>query len=269
MNTSIRFSVSLALSLSAMVLVAGCGGGGGAGGSTQTDSTGKTISHDDLANMFIDKFNLEASDPHATLYHWEKKDTQQFDYIVVNVDKSQNKDWTEEYNAINIGAWTPGMNAHDYVAQNSDKVVDVKLISLYDAFNPSLFRAADGREFEETSATSKDLEKVMAYKQQFKMESVTEKLRSEFGLSAARSMQIARLATKLASAPRASMTDKDYDAFSKEIIGSSITEFKAAAQSAARGDSQTMNSLIDKAAQVNGIGPEHVNQILNALYNEQ
>jgi hypothetical protein len=91
-------------------------------------------------------------------------------------------------------------------------------------------------------------------------------LKAQFGLSDERSREVARLAVQLAGTNKKAMTDKDYDAFSKELLGTTIGKFQSAMKAAREGNAASMNSIIETAAQVNGVGPEHMNQIMNGLF---
>lgn len=111
------------------------------------------------------------------------------------------------------------------------------------------------------TSTPKDLTKLSAEKQMHIVQLGAEKLQTKLGLSADRSMQLAKLALQMAKTPKSSLTKADYNSFAKEILGSSADDIAAA-----QGDSAKMDQLIDRAAAVNGIGPEHARQIMN-LFN--
>ncbi len=113
--------------------------------------------------------------------------------------------------------------------------------------------------------TQKDLTKMTAQKQAAVVAYSAEKLQMDLGLSAERSTLLAKLAVQMAKTPKASLTVKDYDNFAKTIFGSTAGEFQSAFAKDAQGDSAMLNQLIDRAANVNGIGPEHARQIMKML----
>lgn len=236
------------LSLALATLVSACGGGGG--GSTSTG--GVYYTHEQLAQAFVDRAYGDAGID-ATLV---KANTLQYDYIVI-----YDHDYGS-YDAYYIGDYKVGQNVSDYIwAHNSQNYYDLDSIggNQYQDYYT-------GVTFEETSASSKDLQKLAAVKQELSVQKSAKNLKAEFGLSDSRSREVARLAVQLSNTNRKSMTDKDYDAFSKELLGTSIGKFQSAMKAAKEGNTASMNSIIDTAAKVNGVGPEHMNQIMNGLF---
>ena len=121
--------------------------------------------------------------------------------------------------------------------------------------------------YEETGASSKDLQKLAAFKQTLQVQHSAQTLKARFGLSDDRSNEVARLAVQLAKTPARSMTDADYDSFSREITGTSFKKLSAAMKASREGNTKSLNDIIDTAAKVNGVGPEHMNAILKELTN--
>ena len=239
-----------ALALGLVALVTACGGGGGGGGSTSTG--GVYYTHAQLAQAFVDRAYGDAGIDAKLV----KTDTLQYDYIVV-----YDYDY-KTYDAYYIGGYTVGQNVKNYInAYNSKNYYDLDYIggNQYQDYYTGLT-------FEEGSASSKDLAKLASFKQALAVDKSASKIAASFGLSDERSHEVAKLAVQLATADKKSMTDKDYDNFSKELLGSSITSFKAAMQKSAEGDARDLSNLIDKAAAVNGVGPEHMNEIVSGLF---
>ncbi|HVK60514.1 MAG TPA: hypothetical protein VM432_03140 [Bdellovibrionales bacterium] len=121
--------------------------------------------------------------------------------------------------------------------------------------------------YEETGATSKDLAKIQGMKQSAQIDRAAKSISLEFGLSQERSRELARISVKLANSPKRGMTPADYSALSKEVFGSSAEAINTAMAKAAQGDSEELNQVIERAAVVNGIGPEHARDILSQLIN--
>jgi hypothetical protein len=234
--------------LTAAVLVAACGGGSGG-----TSTGGVYYNHDQLAAEFVDRAWGDA----GLDLSLAKSTTLQYDYIVV-----YDYDY-DTYDAYYIGGWTVGMNVGNYINANSSRhYYDLDYLggNQYEDWYTGLV-------FEEGTPSSKDLVKVAAFKQEVRVRTSAKKIQTEFGLSEARSREVAKLAVQLADAPKASMTNQDYDNFSKELLGSSITQFNSAMKKSVEGDATALNGLLDKAAKVNGVGPEHMNKIVSGLFN--
>jgi len=257
--------ITLAVLSAAAVTACGGGGGGGGGstgggctsgcgGGTPTTPTTPYYTHAQLAEKFIDYAWTDASID-ATIV---KTNTLQSNYIVVyDYD-------LKTYDAYWLGGYNPGQDVYDYITYNNDRMyydLDYNGGNVYEDY-------WTGVQFEETTATSKDLAKVAAIKEGVRLKKSADALKAEFGFSEKRSVEIARMAQKLASAPKASMTEKDYDAFAKELLGSSVNQFKSAITKSMQGSSQDLNKLVDQAAKVNGVGPEHMNKIVNGLFQE-
>ena len=261
------------LALMATTLLAACGGGGGGGtgggtvgggtgggctvscggGSTGGGTGGGTTyyTHSELAAKFVDY----AWDDASLDLSLAKTTTLQNNYIVV-----YDYDY-DTYDAYYIGAWTPTQDVGSYIDLYSDMMyydLDYLGGNLYEDWYT-------GVQFEEGSATSKDLAKLAAFRQHIQLKKATSNIQAQFGLSEERSQSVAKLAVQLAKTPKASMTTQDYDNFSQELLGSSITEFQKATKQSFEGDSSKLQDLMSKAAQVNGVGPEQMSKIMVEL----
>ena len=225
-----------------MCALTACGGGGGSGG--------YYYDHSQLATEFVNHAYTDAG-VNLTLV---KTNTFQNGYIVV--------DNYGTFEAYYIDGWSVGVDISNYVNSGA-----ANIYSGLDYIGANQYQDPyTGIVFEETTGSSKDLEKLAALKEEFNVQASAEHIKNQFGLSVERSHQVARLAVQLKNTPKASMTDADYDNFSKELIGSSITSVKAALQKQSQGDATDLNSLIAKAAQTNGVGPEHMSKIVNDLF---
>lgn len=227
-----------------------CGGGGG--GSTSTG--GVYYTHAQLAQEFVNRAYADA----GLDLDLVKSNTLQTDYIVV-----YDADYGT-YDAYDLSGYNVGDNILDFVNANEDWFY-YDLVPYTDGTYKDPYT---GTFFEEHSATSKDLEKMAALKQELLVKKSADKVAASFGLSAERSREVARLAVQLKQSPKASMTDADYDQFSKEILGSSLSDVKAAASAQAAGNNAAMEAVLDKAAEVNGVGPEHMNKIISGLFQQ-
>lgn len=236
---------------SVVALFAACGGGGGGGGSTSTG--GVYYTHEQLAQAFVNRAYGDAGLDLKLV----KTNTLQSNYIVVHDQRY------DTYDAYYIGNYNVGENIASYIDRNESKMYyDLDYVggNMYEDWYTGLH-------FEETSATSKDLEKAAAFKQGLRVKKSADALKAEFGLSEQRANEVARLAVYVAD-NKAKMKDKDFDAFSAQLLGSSITQAKAAHKAQVEGNSKPMADLIAKAAKVNGVGPEHASQIIDELFSK-
>ncbi|QDK46342.1 hypothetical protein DOM22_14790 [Bdellovibrio sp. ZAP7] len=245
MNASkiLKTAMSLGLVTATTVAISACGGGGGGGGSVSTGNVYYT--HDELAREFVKRAYTDAG-VNLTLV---KSTTNSAGYIVV--------DYHGNTQAVFIDDWAVGQDISSYIY--SQKWYDVNYIG------NGYYQDAAGYVYEETATSSKDLAKVTAMKQAMDINESAKGIQAQFGLSAERSTTLARLAVQLKNNPKSSMTDADYDAYTKEIIGSSYGQLKAAMVKQSQGDYSDVNALVEKAAQANGVGPEQVSQILMSL----
>ena len=228
------------LTLSSIVLV-GCHGG------THTYSPSKY----DLATDFVDNLTF---DPAALDYFLlEKTYTYQGGgWIVVEADDGF------DY-AIDIYSYLRDSYAYD-LDYFDDFAVDVWSIG------GGLWEDIDGNLYDEKSGSNKDLEKVAAQMEKLQVEAVGEGIAAKFGLSVERGQDMARIAQnwKKASATRA-MTDADSDALSNELFGFDLSAGLKAIEELKSGDGESLNNLIEKAAEVNGVTPEHLNEVLTTI----
>ncbi len=263
-------------SLLALTLV-GCNGGGNGGG-----APGYT--HNDLAKKFVQELNLD-SEFNVELV---KKSTLQSDFIVIY------DPYTDSYDAIDIQNYDPALdNAADfYFDSANNNYFDLDVIpghyevdyeyefvgydidgyAVYDwvpveVWVPVRYRDRyTGVTFEKTAATAKDLAKVAALKEVAEIEKSAKFLSSEFGLSLERSKEVSRLASHWKKASKKGLSASEQDLFSTELLGFSITKGMNAAKAAAEGDSSQLSNLIDSAAEVNKITPEHASQLMTKIF---
>lgn len=232
------------LALASATLLAACGGGGGS-----TSTGGTYYTHEQLAAEFVERAYGDANIDAKLV----KTNTQQYNYIVVyDYD-------LDSYDAYWIGGYNVGENIYDYISRNNSKMFyDLDYIgsNLYQDYY-------SGTTFEETSASSKDLGKLAAIKQQLRIKKSADKLKAQYGLSDESANKAARIAVSVASNPN--MNKRSLDNAAKELTGATITEFQAAMKKSAQGDSKALSNLIDSAAKMNGVGPEHMNQILEGM----
>jgi hypothetical protein len=231
--------------LSTLVLV-GCHGGSHDGGSYTPAPTKFELAEDFVDNLTFDPAAFGS-------FFLEKTYTYQGGgWIVVEADDGY------DY-AVDIYSYIRDAYAYD-LDYFDDYAIDVWYAGA------GYWEDIDGNLFEEGTGSEKDLEKVAAQMEKLQVEAVGEGIAAKFGLSVERGQEMARIAQnwKKASATR-TMTDADADALSSELFGFDLTAGLKAIEGLKSGDSESLNNLIEKAAEVNGVTPEHLNQVLTTI----
>ncbi len=120
-----------------------------------------------------------------------------------------------------------------------------------------------GMVFEEAEPSEKDLEKLAAFQEALQIETMSEKLSAEFGLSEERSHEVSSLILYFNKKARSA---EDYDVFFEKLIGMKANEAmeKMRAYLDER-DEASFEDLIDRASQVNDLAPEHVRQLVEEI----
>jgi hypothetical protein len=120
--------------------------------------------------------------------------------------------------------------------------------------------------FETSIDKFKDLEKMGALKEAFKVSELGKKLSSEYGLSEERGIKIAKMTSEWNKVgKRRELTASDADSFSKELIGINLNDALEAFKKSSTGDQDAMSNLVDAAANANGTSPEHMNALISDL----
>lgn len=273
---------NLALFILLAIFVFSCRSGGNGGG-----APGYT--HNQLAETFVARLNLDY-DFNVTLV---KSSTLQEDYIVIY------DPYTGTYDAIDIRYYNPSYDnaANYYYTYSSNHYfgltrVDAHYeysyetyISGYDYYGYPIYsqelittwvptRYHDyytGVTFEKTNSTPKDLAKMAALKEVAEIEKKAKFLSSSqgLGLSLERAKEVARLMNTWRKSSLKSMTEKELNKYSTELLGFTVSGAKEAMNSSFSGDSTKLNELVNIAAEKNGITPEHATKLLNKAFNIQ
>ena len=121
--------------------------------------------------------------------------------------------------------------------------------------------------FEEATPTSKDLEKMAAFKENLKLNRASKAISSLYGLSEERSFQLSKtvFSWKKVSNQRA-MTKRDLDHLTVEFAGVKASEIVESFKDLAKGDEARFNNLIKRAAEVNEISPESVKTMIQDAF---
>ncbi|MBY0515924.1 MAG: hypothetical protein K2P81_03375 [Bacteriovoracaceae bacterium] len=121
--------------------------------------------------------------------------------------------------------------------------------------------------FEESSMSSKDLEKRAAATERYLVGEMGKQISAHFGLSQERALKVAKVSNlwRKYSSTRA-ITDEDANAFSEALIGVNLKEVERAVKESMKGETSSLNALLQQAAVVNGTSPENVSRIMNQVF---
>lgn len=119
----------------------------------------------------------------------------------------------------------------------------------------------------ETSVTNKDTLKRAAVVEQYLVAEMAQQVKGKFGLSAERSLKIAKAANHFRkySSTRA-LTAEDTNAYASEIMGVDFKSVEKAVESSMKGNVSAFSSVIEKAAEKNGTTPEKMSEIVSSLF---
>lgn len=233
-------------------LVACGGGGSGGGGCTSNCGGGGTHywTHAELANEFVRRVNSEIVNFDIELV---KTYTLRQGYIVVY-------DWDYgTYDAYYVDAFNPAGNVANYF----NAYEDYAYYDLVPEYGGYYWDPISGTRFEKQVATGKNLSKLKALKELVTIKKVSEKLQANYGLSAEKAQDVARFAHKLENSPVGTYNQSDYDAFAKELTGSTISEFQ---KDMKESNMVSLAGRIKTAADTTGMGPEGVNKLINEMF---
>ncbi len=215
------------------------------------------------ANFMV---SLQASSPSST-YSVVKFAQDNADVVVISFGSGP-----VMYAAVDISDYTTGTNANTYamthpvyinLTNNGNGTFSCNAGTCMNASGPT----SSTMVFEKTTTASKDMDKAAAFVESYRVETMAAGLASEFGLSEERSLKVAKLAAswdKLAKTR--ALTNADADMFAQELAGVNFAEINSAEQSVMNGSMTELNSIITKAAVVNGTSSENMSAIMMKLF---
>lgn len=119
----------------------------------------------------------------------------------------------------------------------------------------------------ETSLTNKDTLKRAAVVEQYLVVEMANQVKGKFGLSAERSLKIAKAANHFRKySSKRALTSEDTNSYAVEIIGTDLTSIETAVEQSRKGDVSGFKSVIEKAAEKNGASPEAMTKIVTELF---
>lgn len=239
--------IKSALAVMTVAALSACGGGSG-GGSVSTGGT--YFTHEQLAQEFVRRVNVDVKGYNLTL---AKTNTLQYNYIVV-----YDQDY-KSYDAYWLGNYNPGENLASYLNTYQNKFY-------YDLIPESGNVYQDyvtGIRFEKTTPSAKNLSQMKALAQHLAINKAATSLRAQYGMSEEKAMDTARFAYKIQSSPAGTYNVKDFDAFAKDLTGSSISEFQADFKA---GKVSSLKARIEAAGEITGMGAEGTEKLMKELF---
>lgn len=147
-------------------------------------------------------------------------------------------------------------------AQVNSDLVDYAALPKFDkaqAVSSMALNHADGG--------SVDLEKLAALKEQHYLGAIKNQLSAKFGLSASSAGKIANVVHQFnKTAGSRELTVEDASAFSKNLVGFDMASIEGAVKKSAKGESNDLDLLLDKAAGKLDMSPENFNNMITTIF---
>lgn len=121
--------------------------------------------------------------------------------------------------------------------------------------------------FSSSSLTNKDTLKKVAVVEQYLVVEMAKQVKGKFGLSAERSLKIAKAANHFRKySSKRALTSEDTNAYASEIIGSDFKALEKAYTETLHGNVGAFTSVLETAAEKNGTTPENISVILTKYF---
>ena len=131
------------------------------------------------------------------------------------------------------------------------------------------WKDGQGRLYEKSAATSKDLEKMGAVNETVQIAQSAQFITEQFGLSEVRSTALAKLSLNLGKIQqKRSLTSADYQAVGQELLGTDLAKFAQEYAKNQMGENSSYSELLEQAAQLNDISPEHMQNLIETVVNQ-
>lgn len=242
---------------------------------------GKNYSWSDTAKDLADEINQELGDNGVPVtFEVVKAQTKEYGYIVYKITTPGPE---PIFVAVDIRGFRTGMEIEDFLGLDNIIPFITDLIgtgsSSVGFHVPGMFinLAKEGSNyrysnngvemlFAQDAEGGKDLETVGARIETANVAELSERLVSNYGLSTERAQEVAKLSSsynKLSS--KRSLTETEMNKFSQELVGMNYSTAQSAMEKHFQGDSKEYNTLLQKAANKNGVDPEQVSSIMGEL----
>jgi hypothetical protein len=127
-----------------------------------------------------------------------------------------------------------------------------------------------GFTFSENNAQNKDLDAIASNVETANNAVVTNSIVAQYGLSEDRAQSLADLAVnyaKLRDARR--LTDADKEVFAKKALNVSFNDLQSAYKGSVQGNAGQYNTIINQAAEFNGLSPEKARTLIDSYFTTQ
>ncbi len=119
----------------------------------------------------------------------------------------------------------------------------------------------------ENNQTSKDTLKKSAVVEQYLVVEMAKQVKAKFGLSAERSFKVAKAANHFRKySSKRALTAEDTNAYAEEILGADFNEIQTAYSQSIKGNLSGLNSVLQQAADKNGVSPEKMGEIMTKFF---
>src|SRR5690606_13451960 len=109
--------------------------------------------------------------------------------------------------------------------------------------------------------------KKAAVVEQYLVIEMAKQVKGKFGLSADRSLKGAKAANHFRKQVSVrALTAEDTNAYAKELVGVDFATLGSAYENSLKGDFSNFNSIVDKAAEKNGVSPEKMSDIMAEMF---
>ncbi len=230
----------------ASLLLTACGGGSGS-----ESVTGGHYTHRELAEAFVTRLNrLLGYDVDLV-----KVNTRQYDYIVVYDGD------LDEYTAYDLDYYNVGEDLENYLRRYSDYFYH----DLRDVYgNESLFEdPLTGVRFKIAKTVNHDLGQLNAHVERLKINSVQNRLVTEFGFSQQKAQEVATLAIQFSNTDKDTWTKDEVDEVTRNMLGVSYSEIISASS-----DTKKLVTLWREVASELGVTSSQVMTLASSLFSE-
>lgn len=181
-----------------------------------------------------------------------KEQTTRAGYIIVEQD---GKNYAFKYSRYYFWGISSRNTHLEYYLKSRYQVTDV---------GNGVFRGPLGWLYEENNVNPKDLEKIGSLVEEISKTNMANHLSEKFGLSEDRSYEVAGLLRNWYKVQNnRTMTENDQNAFMKKTLGIDVKELNYATEELKNGNANSFDHIIEKAANVNGLGFEDVKRIID------
>jgi hypothetical protein len=245
-----------------LVLAAACGGGSNPGNGNTFN--GKTYSHQELADLFVQKYNADKTDNYKIQV--AKLNTKQTGYAVVSGFFIKGNVLYFGATAVKVDDFNPNSDVQAFLSSSKVYHTLTHNLSSGNYEYEETWYGVDGSEtetilFETDSQSTLNVEKAAKAVELAQASHIAEDLRESYGMSEEASMQTAAFVMQTAALKRAGTYDaRAMDRFAKKLVGSSITEFQNDIKA---GNTNRLQDRIEMAKEKTGLNDDGLMELFS------